>query len=75
MLDRILTYFDLMNDKFDGQPIRLQMNRENFATYLNVGSSSLYRELLALQREGIISIDQNHIIRLTKWKTAAAPHR
>ena len=62
--EKILTYFYLMNDKYNGRPFRLRMSREDFAAYLGVGRSSLFRELRALQEAQRISIAADNTVTL-----------
>lgn len=53
---KILTFFDLMMDKHGSNSFSLRMTRFEFAQFLGVGRSSLYRELANLQKEGMITI-------------------
>lgn len=62
--EKILTYFYLMNDKYNGRSFRLRMSREDFAAYLGVGRSSLFRELRALQEAQRISIAADNTVTL-----------
>lgn len=73
--DKLLTYFDLMNDKFGGLPFRLQMSREDFASYLGIGRSSLYRELRALQKERLITIDAENLVSIHRARWEQFPRR
>lgn len=61
---KILTFFDLMNDKHKGAPFRFGMTKERFAEYLNVSRSQLFRELALLRNERVIHVDEKNIITL-----------
>lgn len=59
---RILTFFDLMNDKHEGRPFHFQMSRDRFAEYLGIGRSSLFREMSALRACGAVVIDRRRMV-------------
>lgn len=61
---KILTWFDLMNDKHKGKPFVFKMGREEFAEYLGVGRTSLYRELAYLRECGAIVISPKRIVKV-----------
>lgn len=50
----------LLETMNDGQ-VNTKMNREQMSAYLGVTRPSLSRELMKMQKEGIISIDRNRI--------------
>lgn len=50
----------LRNSSKDGN-VKLDMNREELADYLNVARPSLSRELMKMQEDGLIKIDRNRI--------------
>ncbi len=41
--------------------MKLSMNREQFASYLNVTRPSLSRELINMQEDGLIEVDRDMI--------------
>ena len=49
-----------MQDKHGSNNIVLDMKREELAGFLNVGRSSLYRELKKLSNEGIVKIENDY---------------
>ncbi|MFZ3131925.1 MAG: helix-turn-helix domain-containing protein [Desulfosporosinus sp.] len=59
---KILTFFDIMQDKFGSNTFKLRMSRDQFADFLNINRSSLFRELGRLQREGAIEIADETLI-------------
>ena len=42
-----------------GNQVKLTMNREELADYLNVARPSLSRELIKMQQDGMIKLDRN----------------
>lgn len=65
---KILTFFDLMQDKYGSNTFKLRMTREQLVGFLNVGRSSMYRELSLLQQEGIIAIDGRNMVAVNNDK-------
>ena len=57
--EKLAIYF-LENADRDGN-VRLSMNRENFADFLGVARPSLSRELMNMQKEGLIEVDKEEI--------------
>lgn len=59
---KVLTWFDLMNDKHKGKPFRFKMGRAEFAKHLGIGRTSLYRELSFLRECGAVAINSDQIV-------------
>lgn len=59
---KLLTFFDLMNDKYKGAPFPFGMTKERFAEYLNVSRSQLFRELAQLRKENMLQIDKSNTV-------------
>lgn len=59
---RIMTFFQIMQDKFHSHTFILKMSRDQFASFLGVDRSTLYRELGKLQRDGLIEIKDDRTI-------------
>ena len=57
--EKLAIYF-LENADKDGI-VRLSMNRENFADFLGVARPSLSRELMNMQKDGLIVVDKEEI--------------
>ncbi len=57
--EKLAIYF-LENADQKGR-LRLPMNRENFADFLGVARPSLSRELMNMQKEGLIEVDREEI--------------
>ena len=57
--EKLAIYF-LENADAKGR-VRLSMNRENFADFLGVARPSLSRELMNMQKEGLIEVDKEEI--------------
>ena len=60
--ERILIYLYYQQKKENSNSIYLHYTREEMASYLCVNRSSLSRELSQMQKEGILSIRENHFI-------------
>lgn len=58
--DRIMTHFELMASRNDGQSFTLHMSREQLAKYLCVNRSALSYELNEMKREGIIDFNKSN---------------
>lgn len=56
--EKILTFAELMCGKTGSDSFQLRMNQEEFAAYLRVARPSLNRELQAMQRDGLLSIEE-----------------
>jgi CRP-like cAMP-binding protein len=66
--EKILTYFDLMQDKYGKNTFLLRMSREDLANYLDVGRSTLFRELKRLSDDGLVTIDGNRMVTVDNQK-------
>ena len=64
--DKLLEYFDIEYKKSFMRTIELPFNLKDFADYLAVNRSAMFRELKNLKEEKFISIKGNRITLLTK---------
>lgn len=53
--EKVLTYLSKESARTGSQVLRISMNREELAAYLNVDRSALSRELSRMQRDGLIA--------------------
>jgi CRP-like cAMP-binding protein len=68
--EKLLTFLDLMQDKFGGDKFRLRVGRDELAELLDVGRSSLYKELGKLKESGVAVVDRNGNVKLDNEKMA-----
>ena len=57
--EKLAIYF--LENADAGGRVKLSMNRENFADFLGVARPSLSRELMNMQKEGLIEVDKEEI--------------
>lgn len=62
---RIMLY--LLQNSMDGRPVKMNMNREELAAYLNAARPSLSRELSQLQSEGFIRMEGRSTVRILDY--------
>ena len=62
----------LMDNCNNKKYVKLSMNREQFASYLNVTRPSLSRELINMQEDGLIEVDRDMIKILDMDKLSSA---
>ena len=60
--ERILIYLYYQQKKANSNSIYLHYTRDEMASYLCVNRSALSRELSRMQKEGILSVRENHFI-------------
>lgn len=62
---RIVLY--LLQNSMDGRMVKLNMNREELAAYLNAARPSLSRELSQMQEEGLIKMEGRGNVRILDY--------
>lgn len=65
---KLLTFFDLMQDKHNSNVFPLRMKREELATFLDMGRSSVFRELKLLADDGIVVIGKDRMVTVDNEK-------
>ena len=61
---RIMTYLSIQMREQKTSTLRISMDRRQFAQYLCVNRSALSRELSKMQRDGLISLEPDGIIKV-----------
>lgn len=66
--EKLLTFLDLMQDKHQSNVFPLRMSRDELAAFLDVGRSSVFRELKWLTDQGLAVIEKNRTVIINREK-------